>query len=769
MKTIHFTAGLLASVIISACSDSTPTDSDALPGAGEVTNPPVVDVNPGVDVNPVVEVSGQADIEARLKTFDNSAEFYAALKKGLLNLADETGNIGFVAETSNGIPVPAAEPAGGDSSAPQAGGEASSQSLGGGGNDVTTTNVQEAGVDEQDRVKINAAGTQLFVLNNSYDGYFESDTPSVSSGPARSSMPVPGSSATTLRILALDPDTPEATSVNEITIELDGRNAEGFYLYENNGQSSAIITASGGGYWGHWNQPEAFSGLQSLIAKVDVTDAANAALSDTFTIEGQIISSRRIGDTLFFASRYYPAIPGGVQPWQEGGIPWRAAVEATDLSTLMPQYSADVSGTTAPLVDDSTCFVAPGVVDQPYFSPDIITLGVIDLATMELRDTECFLGATETLYANTKSVFLATTRYDYTAMPFTFDGNPVNTELNVFPPDMVWSDARTSTDIHQFDINDGQLDYNGSGSVRGHLGWNFSQKPYRMSEAEGYLRVATMNDKQGPDHSPILLTILQPDGQGGLKTVSSLPNNNKPGHIGKPGEQLYASRFIGERAYLVTFRQTDPFYVVDLSDPDNPEVKGELEIDGYSDYLTPVGENHMLGIGKDATAADGGFGDGRGAWVQGIKLSLFDVSDPATPTEVQSLLLGERGTESGALSNPRAITIQAANESHPMRVSFGASVHGNAMPSSSPSPQQAAQYKPWSYTGLHGFDVTGGANAAITSRGALIIDRSDGTNHWGSNTYDDRAVMVNDAVFYINGKDVYPALWDNLSNEPQAR
>lgn len=774
MKPTHFATSVLLAALLSACSDSDPTGTpDVIPDNNQPD--PVIAV-PDTSGNTEVEV------EARLKTFDNSDAFYSALSDALVN--QHQGNC-CNAYPENGeseltdTPMPASAPAPSTDSVQGLDTAAMTSPAGGQGNQVTSTNVQELGVDEQDRVKVNAAGTQLFVLSSEYPNQFPGfpvDVP-----PPPTVLPVDGEDFSTslpvepynqqldvsLRILALDPESPDASSIKELSLDLGGRDANGFYLYEDGNKSSAIVTAFGGGYWGYWDQPYSFSNLESVIAKVDVTDASNAALSDTFTIDGQIISSRRIGDALFFASRYYPAIPGA-DPWGQTREQWSDAIASTDLSTLMPQFSRNGSDDRTSLANPSECFVAPVSGDDPYYSPDIITLGVIDLDTMQLRDTQCFLGATETLYANTESVFLATTRYDYTQGAVDVDSMLVNTDVIAFPPDMLWSDPRTSTDIHQFDINSDQLTYAGSGSVKGHLGWNELQKPFRMSESNGYLRVTTMNDQQGPDHSPILLTVLQSDGQGNLKTVSKLPNEVHPGHIGKPGEQLYASRFLGERAYLVTFRQTDPLYVVDLSNPADPQVKGELEIEGYSDYLHPVGEKYLLGIGKNAIADPRGFGDGRGAWVQGIKLSLFDVSDPSSPSEVQSVLLGERGTESVALGNHRAITIQPANDQHPMRLSFGASVYGTAAPATSPSPQQASSYSQWSYTGLHGYDITAGDNASITPRGALVIERSDNGN--GYHRYgDDRSVMVNDAVFYVHGKSVYPAMWDNLSNSPQAR
>ncbi|MEK6852055.1 MAG: beta-propeller domain-containing protein, partial [Candidatus Thermoplasmatota archaeon] len=103
--------------------------------------------------------------------------------------------------------------------------------------------------------------------------------------------------------------------------------------------------------------------------------------------------------------------------------------------------------------------------------------------------------------------------------------------------------------------------------------------------------------------------------------------------------------------YLVTFKKIDPFFVVDLSDPANPEILGQLKIPGFSDYLHPFGPNHVIGVGKDA------YDMGDFAWFQGVKLSLFDVSDPMDPQEVASVVIGDRGTESEVLSEHKAFLL----------------------------------------------------------------------------------------------------------------
>jgi inhibitor of cysteine peptidase len=117
-----------------------------------------------------------------------------------------------------------------------------------------------------------------------------------------------------------------------------------------------------------------------------------------------------------------------------------------------------------------------------------------------------------------------------------------------------------------------------------------------------------------------------------------------------PGERIYSARFMGGRGYLVTFKKVDPFFVLDLSDPTNPYILGKLKIPGYSNYLHPYDENHVIGIGKDTVPAK----NGDFAWYQGVKLSIFDVTDVNNPKELSKYIIGDRGTHSLALDDPHA-------------------------------------------------------------------------------------------------------------------
>lgn len=173
------------------------------------------------------------------------------------------------------------------------------------------------------------------------------------------------------------------------------------------------------------------------------------------------------------------------------------------------------------------------------------------------------------------------------------------------------------------------------------------KKPFRMGEYKGILKVATSLGESWGVSLRTRVSVLQENSSSQtLEEISFIDN------LGKPGEKLYSARFIGNRGYLVTFRVTDPLYLLDFTEPESPKILGELEINGYSDYLHPVGENFLLGIGKDAAADDN---TDRGAWYQGVKLSLFDISTANNLKEVQSIIIGKRGTSSTVLYDHHAL------------------------------------------------------------------------------------------------------------------
>ncbi len=260
--------------------------------------------------------------------------------------------------------------------------------------------------------------------------------------------------------------------------------------------------------------------------------------------------------------------------------------------------------------------------DNYYTFTNIISINVKQ-SNLEPSYMIILLGSSNNIYVSTKNIFITCTRYErYNSHPMT---------------DFDHGEFRERTIIIRISIKNGVINYQASGSVPGYALNRFSMDEYkehfRIATTTGHVSRLSMSTSE--NHVYVLdmdLNIV-----GGLREIA-------------PGERIYSARFMGNRGYLVTFKKVDPFFVIDLSIPYNPRILGELKIPGYSNYLHLYDENHVIGIGKETVEADGG----EFAWYQGVKISLFDVTNVQNPKERSKFIIGDRGTESEALYDPRA-------------------------------------------------------------------------------------------------------------------
>jgi uncharacterized secreted protein with C-terminal beta-propeller domain len=203
---------------------------------------------------------------------------------------------------------------------------------------------------------------------------------------------------------------------------------------------------------------------------------------------------------------------------------------------------------------------------------------------------------------------------------------------NLYLASWDWDGNTTITKIH---ISEGAIKYMADGVVNGRVLNQFS-----MDEHDGIFRIATTSWEQAADpynswalrESNNVYTLNEE-----MKVIGSLTGL-------APNESIFSARFISDRCYLVTFKKVDPLFTIDLSDPENPKVLGKLKIPGFSNYLHPYDENILIGIGQETVEAE----QGDFAWYQGIKISLFDVSNINDPKELAKIEVGDRGSHSPA-------------------------------------------------------------------------------------------------------------------------
>jgi uncharacterized secreted protein with C-terminal beta-propeller domain len=244
--------------------------------------------------------------------------------------------------------------------------------------------------------------------------------------------------------------------------------------------------------------------------------------------------------------------------------------------------------------------------DEPAQNYRVTLVTSLNLKDKTLNYKVYLTDQAQEMYVSAKNIYLAGTTYPHMG--------------DVWTPSWGWRSV-----IHKISIDEGKIQYVANGTVPGYI-----EDQFWMDEFKGYFRVVT--EQNGAN----VYTL-----NGNMETVGVLED------LGL-GENLHSVRFMGTRCYLVTFKKIDPFFVIDLADPKTPNVLGELKIPGYSDYLHPYDVNHIIGLGKDAVDM------GSFAWYQGVKLSMFDVTDVYNPVETSTFIIGDRGTSSAALYDHKA-------------------------------------------------------------------------------------------------------------------
>lgn len=352
---------------------------------------------------------------------------------------------------------------------------------------------------------------------------------------------------------------------------------------------------------------------QTEVLVYDITDRRAPFLVGSHVQDGDYVSSREKDGYLYVVSEkeiFYNYIQPMDQVWI-GDVGNRtkghkAELTEEDLARL-------------PLVDGEP--LAPGCI---YFREDagdsvytVVTAICLEMPE-KLVDSISFMAGSGHCYMSGNAIYLAA--YDW----YYNEGDSEHTE------------------IVKISYADGKLGFAAQGKVKGSLDDQFS-----MDEKDGYLRVVTTVEEYKPVQKSggvweghfgrsNALYVLGP----GMEVAGSLEGLAED-------ERIYSARFIGDTAYFVTFRNTDPLFCVDVSDPGHPVLLGALKIPGFSDYLHPYGENLLLGIGYDA--------DETGA-VGCVKLTMFDISDPLAVTEKHTLVLEGYGS-SEACHNHRAVLV----------------------------------------------------------------------------------------------------------------
>ena len=467
----------------------------------------------------------------------------------------------------------------------------------GGSSDFSSTNVQVQGVDEGDIVKTD--GKYIYILDEN-------------------KLTIASAEGTDSKIIS-------STTLVEVSNNSD--NFGGSYIYTNeycselyiNGTNLIVVTTYY--YDSYIDTPlteAVYTNEQITYLYIyDVSDPANPSLSHKLGQDGYYLTSRMIGGTIYLLTNHSVH----TEPRED------------EPHTYVPSLYAD--GTSSSVRPDCIA-IMPNV---SYASYSVVCS--YDISAGEIISNSNLLGGGSTVYMNSNSLYIAQFEYSETeSEPYTEDAYSV-----------VDYTSESKTGIVRFSLSDGQAEITASSSVPGYLESQFS-----MDEYNGYLRLVTTSDKSSwsvytdPQHdftnyvwdeavTANALYILDSN----LNIVGSIENIAKD-------ERIYSARFDGDIGYFVTFRQVDPLFAVDLSDPANPTILSELKIPGFSEYLHLYSDGRLFGLGMAADVDTGR--------TQGLKLSMFDTSNPRDVTEKHTLTLDSYSSE--ALYNHKAILISSS-------------------------------------------------------------------------------------------------------------
>ncbi|MEL7606132.1 MAG: beta-propeller domain-containing protein [Sedimentibacter saalensis] len=390
---------------------------------------------------------------------------------------------------------------------------------------------------------------------------------------------------------------PENTSISEIYISgnklvVIGQN--NYYYIMKEYEKSAVPAED---KTVDYIMPPRYYDDRTNVLVYDISNVEKPVLQRELLLNGNYLSGREINGYLYMVTTKYLNI---YYDRQDVSLPYYINV----LKNEKHEFT----------YDDIKYF--PNYIDSRY----MYTAGInLNDSSVE-PDVDVYLGGSDTIYVSEDSLYAAVADYSY-------DYNIKQTEL--YSPGY-----STSTVVYKYELEKGNIKVATQGEVPGTIINQFS-----MDEHEGMLRIATTTGEVWNETSKNNMYILDEN----LKLKGKLEGL-------APGERIYSTRFAGDRVYMVTFRQVDPLYVIDASDPSNPRAAGMLKIPGYSTYLHIVDEKHILGFGYDTKVSEwGGIVNG------GFKMSLFNVSDIKNPKETFTEVIGEQGTYSELLYNHKAL------------------------------------------------------------------------------------------------------------------
>lgn len=344
----------------------------------------------------------------------------------------------------------------------------------------------------------------------------------------------------------------------------------------------------------------------------DISNPKNPKLIREVGQEGYLQDIRITNDTLYLIGNMHPNY------WM---------LREKKAPDLKPKTYDSVEGKEYKSLPLEKISILPNTMDGTY---SLMTAVDLKNGAQKTANMKGYLGGSSGLYMSENALYLTTPIYD---------GNIVPAAGIIM--DRIWMPRTTNTQVFKWNVDGTDMNFVGTTEVKGSV-----LNQYSMDEYKDNFRIVTTEgnawDEQqiSKNHLFILDNKLQQ--LGAVKDLA-------------PGEKVYSARFMGEKAYVVTFKQVDPLFVIDVGNPKKPTVLGELKIPGFSNYLHPLDDTHLIGIGYDTEQRYDAYTKRNFTVTTNMKMSLFDVSDFKHPKEQSTVKIGGKGSYSDVQYNPKAL------------------------------------------------------------------------------------------------------------------
>lgn len=496
------------------------------------------------------------------------------------------------------------------------------------GNDYSATNVQVKNVDEPDYLKTD--GKYIYI-------------------------------GTQNTISIIDAYPPESANVIlRFALDVDPQNIENMFLnddrlvlmYHGSSESQAISEFD--------FRPYPIYNSKTIISILDVSNKKNPMVISTHEIDGNYYNSRMIGDIVYVISTtsadysnlivptimtkdtvLYPDVYRFPNPEPNYNFNTVTAVDVSgkliNSETFMMGYSNSIYVSEDNLYITYEKNIAP--VDYEQMQKERFFDVVVPLLPKDAQNKIKLIQNDSTIDSREKWRQVSSILQDTYNSLSKEEKDKLFSKIQdgMIEYDSKWQNDTRRTVIHKIALDEGNLQYVANNDIPG-----YPLNQFSMDEHSGFFRIATTSESFGPRETIRSNNVYVLDDS--LKIVGKLEKI-------APEERIYSARFMGDKLYLVTFKQVDPFFVIDLS-TNTPKILGELKIPGFSNYLQPYDENIIIGIGRDTKENSWG-----GVEQKGVKISMFDVSDFNNPKETDTIVIGSTGTYSEATDSHKALLL----------------------------------------------------------------------------------------------------------------